>query len=175
MPMVVAVDATWFKQTFPQAPIVTSSGAGIATSPITLNAATSFGPPIAPPSDSDGCTPVIVRTFVPGEIADGVAPVSPDPAQCGNDATCAAQRSAFSGLWTWAASGQGIATSPGFDAASKLTPHAFDEAVKSLWAWSQFAMNAPASPVSEYGAVLEAAGIRPRRARSRTISSIPLP
>ena len=31
--------------------------------------------------------------------------------------------------------------------------------VQALWAWSQFAMNEPASPVSEAGVVLEAAGI----------------
>ena len=159
LPMAVAVDTAWFTQTFPTAPIVTSSGAGIATSPITLNAATSFGTPVAPPSDANGCTPIIVSTFIPGDIAAGVSPVMPDPAQCGSVQTCTAQATALSDIWSWAATGQGIATSPSFQSSSMFAPPAYDEAVQSLWAWSQFAMNEPASPVSEYGAVLEAAGI----------------
>jgi hypothetical protein len=160
VPMAVAMDTTGFKSTFPDAPIITSTGAGITTSPLTLSAATSFGAPVTDATDApDGCTAMVVRTFVPGEIADGVAPVGPDPAQCGDDAACLAQRNAIAGIWTWAASGQGITTSPGYTVASALTPRAFDQTVQALWAWSQFAMNEPASPVSQFGVVLEAAGI----------------
>jgi hypothetical protein len=158
MPMAVAVDTSWFQTNFPSSPIITSTGAGIATSPITLSAATSFGAPVGDASDApDGCTPVVVRTFVPGEIADGVSPVAPDPSQCGVD--CNAQATALGDIWSWAATGQGIATSPGFNVASQLSPAQYDQAVKALWAWSQFSMNEPSSPVSEFGTVLEAAGI----------------
>jgi hypothetical protein len=178
LPMAVAVDTTWFTSTFPNAPIVVSSGAGIATSPITLNAATSFGAPVPPPSDANGCTPVVVSTFVPGPVAEGVSPVMPDPLLCGT--SCAAQAAALSDIWSWAATGQGIATSPGYQSSSMYSAAAYDEAVQSLWAWSQFAMNEPASPVSEYGAVLEAAGIATSPGTQSTAaddpnSSVPLP
>jgi hypothetical protein len=180
LPMAVAVDTAWFTQTYPNAAIVVSSGAGIATSPITLNAATSFGSPVPPPTDATGCTPVIVSTFVPGDVAAGVSPVMPDPAQCGSTQTCAAQTTAVSDIWSWAATGQGIATSPGFRSSSMLSQAAWNETVASLWAWSQFAMNEPASPVSEFGAVLEAAGIATSPGAQSTAaddpnSSMPLP
>ena len=158
LPMVVAVDSTWFGGAFPDAQVIQSSGAGVATSPIVLNPQTSFAAPVAPATDApDGCSTMIVRTFVPGEILDGLSPAIPAPSECGTD--CAAQRAALAEIWAWAATGQGVATSPVCGLGCGMAPAAFDEAKWSLWAWSQFAMQAPASPVSQYGAVLEAAGV----------------
>jgi Subtilase family len=160
MPMAVAAETSWFTTSFPDAKIVTSSGAGLGGSPLAFNAQTSFGAAVTEPTLADGCTPVIVHTFSPAEIADGVSPVMPDPAACGDDASCTAQRATLAGIWTWAATGQGIATSPGYTGGgSGLTLHAFDESVHALRAWSQFATQAPSSPVSQLGDVLDFTGI----------------
>jgi len=174
LPMVVAVDSTWFAGAFPDAQVIQSSGAGIATSPVQLDPQTAFAAPVAPATDApDGCSALVVRTFVPGEILDGLSPAIPAPTECGTD--CTAQRAALSDIWAWAATGQGIATSPSNQSSSGMTPAAYDQAKWSLWAWSQFAMQEPASPVSQYGSVLEAAGIATSPGIKDAADQVPVP
>ncbi len=157
MPMAVAVDATWFDETFPDASIVTSEGAGIATSPIRLDPLTAFAIPVAALGDAPAsCQPLVVRTFVAGELAEA-APVQ--PGACSDAGECGARRAVLGEMYAWAASGQGIATSPKWTAASAMTTVQFDQALTAVQAWTAFAGGAPATPVAALGDVLEAAAL----------------
>jgi serine protease len=157
VPMAIAVDAAWFDGQFPDAPIVESAGAGIATSPIRLDPSTAFKVAVAAPVGApDSCQPLVVRTYLAGELLD---PVQPDPAACGDATGCALQRAALADIWTWAASGQGIATSPRWTPTSGMTEVAHAEAVTATQAWAQFALGAPASPVAALGDLLDAAAL----------------
>jgi len=164
-PMAIAVDPTWFAQTFPDAPVVQSSGQGIATSPLQIDAATSFGVAVPPPTAPGGCARLLVQTFRPGDVALGAAPVVPDPSTCGDAASCAAQTGALGDLWDWAApAGQGIATSPRpaplpWDPQTGMTQAAYAQAVAAMGSWADFAALPAASPVAGYDGVLEASGL----------------
>ncbi|MCE9574678.1 MAG: S8 family serine peptidase [Deltaproteobacteria bacterium] len=155
VPMAVAVDAAWFDTAFPDASIVTSEGAGIATSPIRLNPATAFKVAVAPvAADATACQPLIVRTFLAGLDATPVQPTG-----CGDLAGCTATRAELAEIADWAASGQGIATSPVWTPARTMPQAQFAQALTALTAWTAFANQGASSPPAALGDVLEAAAI----------------
>lgn len=161
VPMVVAVDASWFDATFDEDDWarVGTSGTGISTSPVIIDPDTSFPQPVMLDAYPEGgpaeCVALVVRTHLGGP--GGEAPLLADP-----DAGCAGACEAWSDLlgemWGFYA-GQGISTSPSPQPGIGLSPDAFAHLQLMMQAYVGFSFVDVSSPVGSYGAVLDAAGI----------------
>ena len=164
VPMTVAVDSEWLMSVDPNADLmrVVSFGSGIGTSPIDIGPLSFHESWLATmpflAEESDECVDLLVRTFAGGELEAPFNPVIPDPnGDCQDDDSCEELVLLLGEMWdAW---GTGIGTSPVWEPGLGITQPAFDHLAATMQDYVSFGASTDASPVGDYGAVLDAAGI----------------
>ncbi len=161
VPITVGVDRTWYQSVQPDASLsrVVSFGSGIGTSPIQLVADLSFDESwlgVLELSTGDDCVDLLVRTFSPAPDAE--SPIIPDPeGNCRSGNSCDELRDLLSEMWdAW---GAGIGTSPIWNPGMRISVEVFDQLAETVQGYVDFGISGGASPVGDYGQVLDAAGM----------------
>ena len=106
-------------------------------------------------ADGEECVDLLVRTFAP--TADE-SPVIPDPdGNCQDAGTCEELRDLLGDMWN--AWGAGIGTSPVWNPGIGISEAFFDHLATTMQVYVDFGTSGGASPVGDYGLVLDAAGM----------------
>jgi len=165
MPTTVAVDASWFYATYPEAPqtSVASTGTGVGTSPIRVLSAASFDPSVTLPwtEAPAPCSDLLVHTFVSANATDMTfPPLTADPAgSCDSSNDCNDIDGVLYQLWMAWGAGVGTSPPPTWGQWTGISQQAFLQLEAMTKSYADFASEGAGSPVEGYGTVLSAAGI----------------
>ena len=156
--MAVVADRDWFDAAYPDGAEVRVTGvAGGLTDTSLRFTADSF--PVALDDVGDECVDLVVGTFGAGFGTSPRAPVIPDPdGSCELSTSCDAYRLLVTQLWLALAPDDG-GVMPSWSRAMGVSEAAFEQLVAAMSGYVLFASGPAGSPVGDYSAALEAAGI----------------